>query len=193
MPSCLSLGNCWTSCRARLWCDIVPRRGAIMLELLVSVALFVGAASVALSTSAHALRSVERSNREQYALDLARSKLAELEAGLITLADLREGDIDSVGSIELDPVRTAAAPYAAVDEWRVDVQTSRSEFRGLSLVEVTISAEAAAGSRREEPEISITLRQLMRLRADDADEYEADDLLDGFESQPLPGEAGGPP
>ena len=151
------------------------RRGGILLEVLLSLALFVGAATLALGASRSVLGAIDRSTRRALAADLARSKLAELELGLTTIAELRESaeGIDRVGSLEQfgDPGAGGAS-----DVWIIDVVTTPSEYTGLTLVELTVSEEDAAGAASGGG-ARHTLRQLVRLRGEDADDYEIDDML----------------
>jgi hypothetical protein len=122
------------------------------------MAIFVGAAGFALAACRSALDAIARAKDEQQAIDLARARMAELELGSITLADLRDGVIESIGSFqELDA--------AALSRWRVEVATSRTEYAGLTLVELTVREETPAGP--DDPAAArFTLRQLMRLRGD---------------------------
>ena len=66
------------------------RRAAVLLEVLVSLALFVGAASFVLTALHTSLSGLARAEEESFAVDLARSRLAELELGLVSMADLRD-------------------------------------------------------------------------------------------------------
>ena len=119
------------------------RRAGVLFEVVLSVALFGGAALFALSAARNTLASLERMRLQQAAIDLAKSKMAELEAGLITVSDLR----DSAGDDDL---------------WTFDAHTSRTEFTDLSLIELTVRQNV------EETEfhnpMSFTLRQLVALR-----------------------------
>ncbi|HRP63118.1 MAG TPA: hypothetical protein PK400_07495 [Phycisphaerales bacterium] len=159
------------------------RRGGVLLEVLLSLALFVGAGAVAISAMRSVFVAIDRSTREHLAVDLARSKMAELEAGLITLADLRGVGVREVGSHTV--VDDALGFSGAVDlfaGWVCEVRTRRTEFAGLTLVELTVREE-----RDDEDAVSFTLRQLMRLREIDPEEYEQDELLRGLpmgETQP---------
>ena len=56
-----------------------PSRGGILLEVLLSLALFVGAAAFALGATRGVIGSLDRARREALAVDLARAKLAELD------------------------------------------------------------------------------------------------------------------
>ena len=165
------------------------RRGAILLEVLLSLALFVGAAGFTLGTVRNVLTAIDRSGREAFALDLARSKLAELEAGLVTVAELRDArqGIDGVGSVETFEERPDQV-------WLIDVTTSRTEHGTLSLIELTVT-ESLPGldmgfdggfDAGDTGAVRCTLRQLMALRDDEADAYEEDRMLEGLPMEPAP-------
>lgn len=119
------------------------RRGGVLFEVVLSVALFGGAAAFALSAARNTLISLERMRLRQAAIDLARSKMAELEAGLISVAALRDS-ADEHG------------------QWSIDLHTSRTEFTDLTLVELTVRQNIDAGEH-ENP-MAFTLRQLVTLR-----------------------------
>ena len=117
----------------------------------------------------------DRTDRRRLAIDLARSKLAELEAGLISVQDLRGEWSGGVGSrqddVELDGV--ASGPH-----WEIDAVTTRTEYPGLSLIELTIT-EIPPDGGVESHDVSFTLRQLVALREQDPEMYEADEMLEG--------------
>ncbi len=150
-------------------------RGSILLEVLLSIALFVGAGSFALAATKSVFHALQRAKGQQQAVDLARSKLAELEAGLTSLADLRDEWSGAVGSFE------PADPDQVETTWVFDVETSRTEFRGLTLVTLTVSEQSdALDSGADAQPVSVTIRKLMALRAQDPDEYETDELIEGL-------------
>ncbi len=149
------------------------RRGAVLFEVMLSVALFVGAAAFCLGATKSLFAAFERAGRRQFAVDLARSKLAELEAGLITVQDLR-GEWDGGVGSHVEDVDLEGASRAR--RWRFDIETSLSEFRGLSLVELTVSEITGAG----DDAAGATLRQLVTLRETEVEAYEPDDLLEGL-------------
>jgi Tfp pilus assembly protein PilV len=155
-----------------------PKRGAILLETLIALALFVAAASMALGATRNVFNAVDHARRRLEAVDLARSKLAELEAGHITLGDLR-GEFDAASSqIGSQRRSTRVDATGSAQRWVMDVKTRRTEFTGLSLVELTVREFAGSGSGRGQNEggVSCTLRQLVALRHVDAQEYESDKL-----------------
>jgi hypothetical protein len=95
----------------------------MLLEVVLSVVLFVGAASFCLAATNSLFGTLERIDRRQRAIDLARSKLTELEAGQVALSELRGEWSGAVGSrlededLEIEPRGPA---------WEIDVQTSTS-------------------------------------------------------------------
>lgn len=151
------------------------RRGGVLLEVMLAVSLFVGAAAFTLGCVRSVIRTLERSRLQQEAIDLARSRLAELESGLTTLAGLR-GESEGAAAADNDFDETAAP-----DRWRIEIASSRSEFSDLTLVELTVirnlapEAEAAG-----EHAMRFTLRQLVALREDAGEAFEEDELMRGL-------------
>lgn len=165
-------------------------RGGVLFEVLLAVALFAGAAAFSLGCVKSVFTALERTRREQEAVDVARSRMAELEAGLITLADLRGQAVDAIGSMTDQGSASIGADSAA--RWIVDVKTQRTEFTGLSLVELTVREDASRGGANEDDLMSFTLRQLMPLRRGDAEEYQADELTESLPAQRESGKAANP-
>ncbi len=151
-------------------------RGSVLFEVMLSVALFVGAAAFCLSATNSVFGALDRGQRTQFAVDLARSKLAELEAGLVNIRDLRGEWSGAVGSRPEDDQFDQARRW-----WTFDVSSTRTEFQGLTLVELTVH-ETTDGSTPETGSdlISYTLRQLVVLRETPDEAYEEDDLLEGL-------------
>src|SRR5689334_1325304 len=76
-----------------------PSKGGVLFEVLLAVALFAGAAALALGCVKSVFSALDRTRREQEAVDVARSRMAELESGMITLADLRGQTVETMGSM----------------------------------------------------------------------------------------------
>jgi hypothetical protein len=154
--------------------DLQQRRGGVLFEVMLAVALFAGAAAFTLAAVRSVHHTIERSQKQQEAIDLARSKLAQLEARLITVGDLR-GEAESVGAT-LDP--SDLDEQTAPSLWRMEVATNRSEFTNLTLVELTvienIAPEAETGGAVP---MRYTLRQLVALREEGETAWEEDDLM----------------
>ncbi len=147
-------------------------RGAVLLEMLLALGLFVGAASFCLASMRSLHSALDRAERDQRVVDLARSRMAELEAGLISLQALRGEWSGAVGSQTQDSLEVDEGPAQRL--WRIDAGTSRSAYPGLTLVEITV-AESAAGLAGKPA--TFTLRQLVAIRQAEAEAYEGDDLL----------------
>lgn len=159
----------------------VHSRGGVMFEVLLAVALFAGAAALTLGCVKSVFSALDRTRREQEAVDVARSRMAELEAGLITLADLRGQSVNSIGSMSGQESPSPSVENPA--RWIVDVKTQRSEFTGLSLVELTVREDPAHADVSDGQPMSFSLRQLLPLRRDDAEDYQPDELTDGLPSR----------
>jgi len=117
----------------------------VLLELLVALAVFAVAAVALLGVFGDLGAVVERDESTARAVDLARTRLSEIEAGLIAVEDLR-------------PDAARAGP---MDEFVTEAVLSRSAFEGLSLVEIRVIDPV---TRRER----FQLRQLMALPRDRA-------------------------
>jgi hypothetical protein len=124
------------------------------------------AALVILSAMGQAARNVEVTRLELEGLDLARSAIAKMEAGLKSAEELR-GPAPVWSQYEAEP--GAAAFEDELPEpsgWELEIQTEPSQFPGLTLVEVTaVRRDEATG----ESGFGTTLRQLVRLRAREDD------------------------
>jgi hypothetical protein len=153
-------------------------RGGILFEVMVSIALFAGAGAFALGATRAVFSRLDRLQRDQTALDLARSKLASLEAGLTNLAELREGGIGGLGSIEDLGLDEMSLSIDSPTMWIIEIETERTEFRGLTLVEITVREEHTGPGAEDDATLAgATIRQLVRLRGEDAEEYEEDEML----------------
>ncbi|MCA9292154.1 MAG: hypothetical protein KDA25_13560 [Phycisphaerales bacterium] len=164
------------------------RRGAVLFEVVLSIALFIAAAAFTLSTARSVLTSLDASHRRLLACDLARSRMAELELGIIGLADLRDQDgfgAAAVGSIDVGAMVTTDRDPQSV-RWRFDVRTERSEHPGLSVVILTVSEDTDVSDPDASTGASYTLRELIALREDDPEAYEQDALLEGLPTEPEP-------
>jgi hypothetical protein len=155
---------------------------------MLAVALFAGAGAFALGAVRTVFVSLDRSRLELAAVDLARSKMAELEAGLVTLAELRGEVSAATSSSPRDP--SSIEESTAALRWRLDVNVQRTEFAGLSLVELTVSQAAASptpgGPTDAATSFQYVLRQFVALRESDVDAYQQDELVEGLPVQEAP-------
>ncbi len=156
-----------------------PRRyrGAMLLEVMLAVGLFVGSASFCLAVTKSLFASLQRADRRHFAVDLARSKLAELEAGLVNVQELRGEWSGAVGSRPEDDDLDSVP----VTVWEIDITTTRSEYGGLSLIELTVREVSLETDADRDDAVSFTLRRLIALREPDPEAYETDELLDGLD------------
>lgn len=145
------------------------RRGAVLLELLVALAVFIVAATTLLAAFGSVAESDARDSTMALAVDLARSRMSEIEAGLISPEDLRPDSgrgeaVDGSGALLAEAV------------------IARSGFPGLSLVEIRVYE----GTERE---LRYTLRQLVAMPnlrdGDRRDDFDANpDLESDLEVTP---------
>ena len=153
------------------------RRGSILFEVVLAVALFVGAAAYTLAAVRSVFTTLDQTRRRQEAVDLARSKLAELEAGLISLNDLREGGTGASFADGRESANRGGKPVSGGDaKWVFDVKVHRSEFTDLTLVELTVREESPV--ENDSNAMSFTLRQLMALRQSKTPGYQQDEMLE---------------
>jgi type II secretory pathway component PulJ len=91
-----------------------PRRGGgILLELLLAIGIFAAAALFTLSALRSAFDGVRRAELRARALDLAVSRLAELDAGLVSVGDLGDERPRTDGLIVQIEVLPGASPTLA--------------------------------------------------------------------------------
>jgi hypothetical protein len=146
----------WQVACARRVCP--ARRGALLLELVIALAIVVAVGMALLSMLGGAQRSLSRSVMLSQAADLAASSIAKLEAGIATIDDL-DGPVTP--EVEMtDPL--ADVPPEASD-WVVEIETDRSGIAGLTVLEVT-------ARYTPDESISRTMRKLVRLASDLEDE-----------------------
>lgn len=137
------------------------------------MALFVGAAAFTLGAMRKVLETLDRAERTRQGVDIARTKLAELEAGLITVGDLRalalDGDLpDPFGRDDLAGVEFGR------QRWRIDVRTERSAHRGLTLVEIEVAEHSLDDATARD---AVVLRQFVDLRETEPEPDRPDDLV----------------
>jgi hypothetical protein len=155
-----------------------PARGAILLEVMLALGLFVGSAAFCLAVTRSLFAALDRADRRQLAVDLARSRLAELEAGMVTLQELRGEWGGGVGSVPDDVDLEAGDPGSV---WEIEITTTPSEYRGLSLIELTVAQVQTGTGAAGDDAVRYTLRQLIALREQDVEDYQLDEMMEGLE------------
>ena len=119
------------------------RRGAVLLEVLLALVLFVAAAAIITASMNASLEGLDRLKLNTHAGNLAASVLAELQLGIRTV------DVSGEQPFE--------KPF---DEWtcelsRAGAETESGEASGLTQVEVII--------RRKNPDLVYRQAQLLKL------------------------------
>jgi hypothetical protein len=127
------------------------RRGGLLLEVVIALALLVMVGLFALGGARDGLAAADRAARRAAAVDLAASRMAEIEAGIVSLdavGDLQDASLDgeAIGFEDELP----RWPFA------VEVKTSPSGFEGLVRVEVVVRLD-------DEVEDPIELARLVTL------------------------------
>ncbi len=187
------------------------QRGAILLEVILALSIFVtsGLAILTLVTQSTSRLTAIRDN--ETAADLARSAMAQIEAGLATPESLigpvpdwletesgqamveselmrgaaggGSGGLDmNVGTSEVPAGAPASGLQGEVGDWVLEVESNPSQFEGLTTVTVT----AVRGDGADAGVVRYSLTQLVRLSADEADSVgQFDPLVDeAMQQQP---------
>lgn len=143
------------------------RRGSMLLEVMLALALFIGAAAAVLSIVGQAVGSLKATRERQHAVDLARSAMAELEAG-IRSAETLSGPV-----MRWQEDGEEAGGEGRESGWELNVETQPTSFDGLSLVTV----KAFRTGSDPDGSGAFALRQLVRLFARDQEGVgEKDDI-----------------
>jgi len=154
-------------------------RGAILLEVLLALALFVTTSLTLLSIIAQSIDGLTRSRDRLLAADHARSAMAKIEAG-IERPEALNGPVQPWNTAEqtaLDPSFTGFdpddAPVSLVPQdagpgWSLEIETERTEYTGLTLVRVRAFRVDSDGFEYDRSP-SFTLSQFVRLGGDDGE------------------------
>ena len=135
----------------------MTRRGALLLEVLLSLALFVMASLAILGIVRDAVGRLDDTRARLEAADLAHTAIAAIEAGLFEPTALN-GPVPQGGLLaedDQDSGGVAAAPNPD-DLWSLEIETEPSAFPGLAFVRVT-----AYRGDFDDPSASFSLRQLV--------------------------------
>lgn len=131
--------------------DIARRfeRGAILLEVLLALALFVAGALVIMAAMDGSAGAISRARDTARAADLARSAMSRIEAGQARPETMSGPVMDENGEVLED------------EAWELEVRTEPAGPAGLSKVTVRAMLRPTPGSDREVA--SFELVQAMRL------------------------------
>ena len=141
------------------------RRGALLLEVLLALALFLAVLALGFLAIDSGQRAVGQGRREARAVDLALSRLAELEAGILPWPELRDDPDQPVGTAR--PFDTPFRP----DGFLVLAERERA-LRGMVRVVITVRDVADSEDRS-----LARIERLIEIRPDDPDAFEADDFF----------------
>ncbi len=157
------------------------RCGWVLFEMMVALTIFVFTALAVLGAVSQGIATAESTRDRAKAVDLARSAMAKLEAGLGTPQSLAgpvlpwepEPDPDAPFDEHADFGFSEVAPPPSL--WEVEIDTIPSEFRGLTHVIVTAVKRPTPESDRVA--VSYVLQQLVRLAPETEDTVgELDDI-----------------
>jgi len=115
----------------------VRRRGALLLEMLLALALFVAASAFTLSVARSSISSAERARGAAEAMDLAVTLLNQLELQEINVQEILEG-----------------GGHDDMPWWSVEIDTEVSSIPNLTLVAMSVHGDVT----------SVTIRRLVNLR-----------------------------
>ena len=147
----------------------------MLLEVVVAVAILLMASITITGAVNQGVRVMERSRLELKAADLARSAMAEIEAGIATPETLN-GPVHEEPAAVIDEEGESAgsgvnAPggdgLRKETGWELEIVVTPSPFRGLSKVSISAIKRPSGGG--ETVLASYTLHQLVKLSADAED------------------------
>ncbi|HYE60483.1 MAG TPA: hypothetical protein VD997_00680 [Phycisphaerales bacterium] len=131
-------------------------RGAILLECVLALALFVAAGLTIMGMMDRAASSVADTRDYEIAVDVARSAMAQIEAGIASPETLN-GPVpqwrDAMDATFDDDLPDESG-------WNLEITTEPSQFDGLTKVSVRAFRQDPGS---EDELVSYTLHQLVRL------------------------------
>lgn len=114
----------------------MTRLGALLLEALIALAIFVMAGMAILSIMRQGTGDIRANRDRARGIDIARSTLAQIESGIATAESLDgpvrdwQGDTSSAAFEDAPPPETP---------WEVNITTQESGLAGLSRVQVRVT------------------------------------------------------
>lgn len=174
------------------------RPGAILLEVLLSLALFVVTSLTLLSVISQSIEGLRRSQDRLLAADHARNAMAQIEGGIARPETLngpvapwneRQEETIDPSFIGFDPDDAPAPEFFDEPAWALEIETEPTEHTGLMLVSVRAHRIDETGYEYGGAP-SFTLRQFVRLSPGEGsgeDEAGSFDLPSGFAAPPRGG------
>ena len=143
----------------------MSRRGALLLEIVLALAIFVAAGLTVLAMVNRGAATVGATRDRARAINLARSAMAKIEAGVARPETLL-GPVRSWQSEEAPTDAPDTQPSGPDDArpgdrgWELDIKTEPTAYDGLTAVTVSAFRRVGAGERVS---VSFTLTQFVRL------------------------------
>ena len=150
------------------------RRGALLLEAMLALTIFVAAGMTILSMVNQSADAIMASRQKQKAADLARSAMAMLEAGIESPTALNgpvpawRDDEEAAGAFEDSPPPPTG--------WELSIKTEAWPQGDLTMVEVTALKRNPTGDQTGP---SFTLRQLVRFSPEERKGIGNTDAIEG--------------
>lgn len=169
------------------------RRGAMLFEVMVALAILLMATMTLAAIVMQSVDAMNASRKTMQACDLARSTMAQIEAGMLDPTAINGPAIRWDESMFLMPEEAASGPGSddsmeslaevpvpttdlTAPQWFLQIDTEPTEYAGLFLVTVTAS-QMAPGT--DIITASYTLHQVVRLGLEPEDVAgEEDELMD---------------
>lgn len=159
------------------------QRGALLLEMIFALAIFIAAATTVLLIQRSGVAAVRHAINTQRAIDHAASAIAQIEAGLASAQQLT-GPIPRYSAGTSESAFANAPPEPT--NWSLEIESERSDITGLLILTVTARFDTLAGAGNILETASSTtppstgyasLRALVRLDRAQPDEDNPDDAL----------------
>lgn len=148
------------------------RRGAMLLEVVVAIAVFVAASLAVLAAVQRAAAAAVLARDQIHAVDLARSAIAKIESG-IARAEALNGPVPAWGEGAIGEGNSSASgigPGAGTgfrdvpkraSGWELEIRTEPTSFEGLTAVTVEARRRRVEGS--DSVSASFRLTQFVRM------------------------------
>lgn len=135
------------------------RRGGLLIEMIVAIALFVGAGLVVAGSMRDGVRASLRAIERERATDIASSAFALVEAGIATIDEIN-GPVPEYE--DPDASGNFADLLPPPSGWVIEAETDRSSFGDLTMLTVTAS-RTGPGGQPDPTSPSVSVRGLVHV------------------------------
>lgn len=136
-----------------------PRRGGFLLEVILSLSIFVMVGLAAVSLTSNALNAARRSAHLRQAVDIARTTVSRIEIGDIS-PETAQGPVGAwtgaASSADGDAPQTLPG-------WWIDVESGPGPLSELTALTLRIRHDQTPGADGSRGEVIYTFQQLVRL------------------------------